>query len=646
MNCLIKSSIGGMLLLAWIVLLPACSPPVESTVSEKPAATTSTIEEKKPEALLEPFDPPTLAELDAKADWQDRPVLDSIATLRELQAGEEPLVSVEEALKMVNDSPEANAKILSALGRLPASDDDADWQATINRHIGGEARSTNPIMSSSAIESDINGLCGFGLFSFDWNMRPFASKDSVVSWQTSKDQMYDKVVIRDDLTWSDGKPITAHDVVFSYRTIMNPNVPVPAVRSGTDKLRWVEAYDDHTLVYFHRESMAVNVWNINFPVIPKHIYEHSVAEDYTLQNSPYHVKYENNPISGGAYQIVDRKRGQEVLLERRESYYMFNGKQVRDKPFFKTIRFRIIEDSNTALLALKSGNIEEMILTPEQWTTQATQPAFYERNTKASGVEWVSFHFCWNTTAPFFEDVRVRKAMSYAFDHNEMLSKLCYGLYEPCNGVFHHTSQWYPKDGGEPYKQDLDKAEELLDEAGWEDHDGDGIRDKEINGRQVNFEFTILCTNSPERIAVCNLLKQNLDRIGIICNVRPLEFAVLMEKTQKKEFQAFYGGWGTGTDPYTLENIFKTGEERNYGNYSNKRVDELFAKGLVEFDEAKRQKIYQEIHKILYDEQPYTWLYYRNSFYGFNKELRGYKFSPRGPFNYSPGFGSIWKVVP
>jgi peptide/nickel transport system substrate-binding protein len=646
MNCLNKNSIIWLLVLAWITALPACSPPVENKVDGKPSSAASSSDEKEPEVLLEPFDPPTLAELDAKADWQDRPVLDSIAMLRELQAGEKPLVTVDEALKMVNDSPEANAKILSALGRLPASDDDADWEATINRHIGGEARSTNPIMSSSTIESDINGLCGFGLFSFDWNMRPFASKDSVVSWQTSKDQMYDKVVIRDDLTWSDGKPITAHDVVFSYRTIMNPNVPVPAVRSGTDKLRWVEAYDDHTLVYFHRESMAVNVWNINFPVIPKHIYEESLAEDYTLQNSPYHVKYENNPISGGAYQIVERKRGQEVLLERRESYYMFNGKQVRDKPFFKTIRFRIIEDSNTALLALKSGNIEEMILSPEQWTTQATQSEFYERNTKASGVEWVSFHFCWNAKTPFFDDVRVRKAMSYAFDHNEMLSKLCYGLYEPCNGVFHHTSQWYPKDGGEPYKQDLDKAEELLDEAGWEDHDGDGIRDKEIDGRQVNFEFTILCSNSAERIAVCNLLKQNLDQIGVVCHVRPLEFSVLMEKTQKKEFQAHYSGWGTGTDPYTLENIFKTGEERNYGSYSNKRVDELFAQGLVEFDEAKRQQIYQEIHKILYDEQPYTWLYYRNSFYGFNKELRGYKFSPRGPFNYSPGFGSIWKVVP
>jgi len=83
--------------------------------------------------------------------------------------------------------------------------------------------------------------------------------------------MYDKVVMRDDLTWSDGKPITAHDVAFSFQVIMSEQVPVPAMRSGTDKLKWVEAYDDHTLVFFHKEPLAINTWNVNFGIIPKHI---------------------------------------------------------------------------------------------------------------------------------------------------------------------------------------------------------------------------------------------------------------------------------------------------------------------------------------------------------------------------------------
>ncbi|MFO0884994.1 MAG: hypothetical protein U0894_12535 [Pirellulales bacterium] len=81
---------------------------------------------------------------------------------------------------------------------------------------GGDVNSFNPLLSSSVVESDLSGLTGFGLFGFDWNFVPFATKDSVVSWQTSKDGLYDKVVMRKDNFWSDGKPITAHDIVFSF----------------------------------------------------------------------------------------------------------------------------------------------------------------------------------------------------------------------------------------------------------------------------------------------------------------------------------------------------------------------------------------------------------------------------------------------
>ena len=596
--------------------------------------------------LLEPFDPPPLAELDAKAQWIDQPVLDSMELLREHQKTlGPPLVSVQEALKLKNDSPENNKKILSAMGRLPANDDEVDWDATIDRHTLADVKSTNPLMIDSTTEFDVTGLTNFGLFGFDWNFKPFASKDTVKSWQVSKNRMMDKVVIRDDLVWSDGKPITAHDVEFSFKVIMSSTVPVPAVRSGTDQIRWIKAYDDHTLVFFHKDALATNIWNLNFPVIPKHIYEKSIAEDPTLQDSPYHVKLENDPVVGGPYRITRRIRGQEIVLTRREDYYMHNGRQVRDKPYFKEVRFRIIPDPTVALLALKKGEIDEMILRPEQWQTQTDSDDFYRLNTKAFGLEWVYFYFCWNTDTPFFSDARVRKAMSYSFNYREMLDKLLYGLYEPCNGVFHQTSPWAPAKGVlKPYKQDLDKAEELLDEAGWTDSDGDGVRDKMIGGRRVKFEFRIICNNDPLRIAICSLLRENLDRIGVMCEVRPLEFTVLQEKSRKHEFHAMFGGWGTGADPDTSENIWRTGRNRNFGKYANAKIDELFAQGKKEFDPQKRAKIYAQIHKILYEDQPYTWLYFRNSFYGFNKRLRGYNFSPRGPYNYGPGFGSIWKA--
>ena len=590
----------------------------------------------------EPFDPPPLESIDRDAKWIDRPVRDALAMLREEQAGETVLATTAEALALRNDSDAANARILSALGRLPG-EGEADPQARIDRHVPGDLGSTNPIMISTTSEFDILGLTGFGLFSFDRSLEPFAASETVVSWQTSSDGMFDKVVLRDDLVWSDGTTITAHDVAFTYRVIMDPRVPVPAVRSGTDQLRWVHAYDDHTVVFFHKEPLATNVQNVNFPILPRHVYEQTWEQDPTLKDSPVHVKLEQSPVCGGPYEIVDRKRAQEIVLRRRASWSSFRGKKVREEPFFAEVRFRIVEDPNTALLALKAGEIDEMMLTPEQWTTQATKDDFYERCTKATAPEWVSFHFGWNIDTPFFADRRVRRAMSYAFDHDQMLEKLCYGLYKPCVGNFPEGSWMASKKKLAPYKQDLDRAEALLDEAGWIDHDNDGVRDKEIDGRLVPFEFSMLVNNQPLRVKIATLLKENLDQVGVRLNVRPLEATVLQQLTQDKKFQAYFGGWGSGIDPDTSENIWATGAGRNFISYSNPEVDRLFVEGRRELDRAKRAEKYARIQEILYEDQPYTWLYMRNSFYGFSKTLRGYVFSPRGPYNYSPGFGSIWK---
>lgn len=620
------------------------SPPADSDVdtTEEPAA-------DKPFQLgdlLEPFDPPPLADLEKSAEWTDSPVVDAMARLREAKAKEQPLVSVEEALAMRNDSPEANRKIYSALSVLaPEDGQGVNWDSKMNRALTLDLRSMNGLLSSSIAESEIASLTSFNLFGFDWEMIPHAGSGHVKSWQTSKDHMLDKVVMRDDLVWSDGKPITAHDVAFSFKLIMSSAVPIPAQRTGTDEIRCVEAYDDHTLVYFHKRPMATNVWNLNFQVVPKHLYEKSAAEDPTLRSSDYHRNLEKNPVSGGPYEITRWARGQEVLLKRRENYYMHDGKQVRDKPYFAQMRFRIIEDGNTRLLALKSGDIDESELEAEQWETQTAGDDFYRENTKVSGPEWLYLYIGWNmdtNKVPYFGDKRVRHAMAYAMNYDEMLGDLCYGLYDQCRGIFHPDAWMFPKNPAEPFRQNLDKAEDLLDEAGWVDSDSDGVRDKEINGQLVPFEFTLMVSNKPDRIAICNLFRENLESIGVICNIMPLEAAVFQERIFNKNFEAECAGWSTGADPSTNKNIYGSGQGRNFGSYSNPEVDRLFDEAMLEFDRDKQAEIYGKIHNLVYEDQPNLFLYNKHSLYGFNKKLRGYRFSPRGPFHYSPGIDSIW----
>jgi peptide/nickel transport system substrate-binding protein len=392
---------------------------------------------------------------------------------------------------------------------------------------------------------------------------------------------------------------------------------------------------------FHKKPMASWTENIQFPIVPKHIYEKSLADDPTMMNSDYHIKYERQPVTCGPYEYVKRVQGQETVVRRRESWYMHNGKQVRDKPFFKEIRMRVVIDPNTALLALKAGEVNDWTLTAEQWVTQTSGDDFYRRNTKVSGLEWTEAQITWNCKSPLFSDKRVRKAMAYAYNYDEMIKNIFYNLVTPGVGVF-HPDAWMASKNIQPYKQDLAKAEQLLDEAGWTDSDGDGIRDKEIDGRQVKFEFTLLSREQPNAIKACTLLKNNLDQLGIVCNVKPTEYTVQNQLALEHKFQALLGIWGTGTDPSTLDNLYKSGQGRNFGEYSNPEVDKLFEEGQAEFDREKRAAIYAKIDEILWEDQPCMWLFHRKSLYGVNKRLRGFNFSPRDPYGVEPGLNGIW----
>lgn len=655
------------LLLLSISFLSGCEFPEapEQKASEQEESTDSDSSDKEPPLylgnMLKKFKAPTWEQLNADIEkqggWTTNPLQDSAKLTYQYLNGKPAPTTVEKALTLENTSPENNEKIRYTLGRLPENEQkEVDYEAVHIRQSPVDAKSANPLLMSSSTEFELYALLGFGILSHTYDtMESYAPKEFVSSWQTSPDLLCDKFVLRDDLIWSDGKPVTAYDIEFSFKLIMTRQIPIPAMRSGTNQIKAAVAYDDRTIVFFHNEALVTNVMNMNFGILPKHIYEKSWKKDTTLSSSRHHVEYETHPVVAGPYRIVDRKSDQFIELERREDFYMHNGKQVRDKPYFKKIRIEIIPASETALMALKRGDLDYMQIDFNQWNSQTKGEEFYNRCTKVQAVEWTSFHFNWNIKTPFFEDVRVRKAMSYAFDYKEMFDVILFNLAEPSYGIFHPLNPAFPKDAKPPYQQDLSKSIALLTEAGWIDHDGDGVLDKYfpdkwedtnndgkpdkcLKGGYVPFDFTLYVNNaSAIGLQICELMQQNLKGIGIICNVRPIEYTTLQQKCDQHQFQASLGGWGTGTDPDTSENIWGTGADRNFGYFSDPEVDRLFKLGKREKDRKKRMEIYGKIHNIIYEQQPYTFLYCRNSFYAVSKRIRGYGFYPRGIID-----GNIW----
>jgi peptide/nickel transport system substrate-binding protein len=590
--------------------------------------------------------PPSLEELKTW-DWKPGRITTGFEVAKKRAAALQPQLTEAEALALKNDGKEANAKALAVLSRPPKSEEEVDWDATVNRVVDGAPATLNFLLYSSLYESWICTMIFAEPFNFDHEMKPYADGEIIREWKTSP--MAEWVTLREDLVWEDGTPLTAYDVEFSFHVIRDERINIPAVRAGIEDLKWVQAYGPQTLVYFHKEPRATNVWNPHMAVLPKHIYSPGLADDPTMRTSEWNVYWNLHPLSGGRYLVREHKTNQHVLLERRASWYLDKaGKQVRAKPYVKFIRFRIIPEENAKLLAFNKGDVDEFLLNARQWAAETESADFRAAGVKLRGTEWSYTFMGWNQRpvpdAPFFKDRRVRLAMTYALHHKELIEEINFGLYEPCAGMF-HPEAWMASPEVTTFQQDLDKAEALLEEAGWTDSDGDGVLDKTVDGKKWQFEFTMNYGQGSVLEKAIVLLKEDLQSIGVKLNIKALEWATYQQAAVEHRFQAQTSGWGTGVDPDTAKNLWKTEmyeNGRNFVGYSNPEVDRLFEEGGKELDFEKRRKLYQRIHKLIWEEQPYTFLYYRSSLWAFSKRLRGYNFSPRGPFSYNPGFSAVW----
>ena len=530
---------------------------------------------------------------------------------------------------------------------MPEDASAVNTEDVLYRNIDGNPASLMPLFQSSTYEFYLAGVLFEGLFNFDADLNWQVNPNTVASFEAAPDESEYLVKLQPGLTWHDGHPFTAEDVVFSWESILDERVPCPAVRTGTDEIKLVEALDPLTIRMVHEEPLPTNKWNALFPIIPKHLYEVDKENNPDLKGGDYYTKLNRNPVGNGPYRFVEWKDNDKIVVERWEDYY-------GTKPTYKRHVFRIIPDPNILLLSFQKGDVDEFRMTPQQFATQTLVDSEFE---KAGGVkvlspQWAFSYIGWNADGsnPFFNDKRVRRAMTMACDIDRMRRELTYNLYEPCLGIYHPDSWMFnPNVTRIPY--DLDQAAALLDEAGWKtDATREGWRYKDVNGESIRFEFTLLIPQGSSLGAkIAAIFQEDLRSIGVKLNQQTQEWATFQQRTRKHEFQACTAAWGTGTDPDTGWNLWRSDQcdpegnfGRNYGCYSNPRVDELFELARHEFDHEKRRAYYQEIHALIYDDQPYTFLFNRGTFWGLNERIRGVQASPRGIFNFTPAEQAWW----
>ncbi len=410
--------------------------------------------------------------------------------------------------------------------------------------------------------------------------------------------------------------VTAYDFAFYLDMVLSPQVQSGHLKNYYEKVKEYKVLDDYCMVvhWSEKQYQSVSAMTQMFRPLPRFIYEYDKEGNKIPKENvgtAFNTHWFNyNVIGCGAYQFVSHEPGVSIKLTRNESYW-------GPKPNIKDLVYLIYRDSKQVLLKMKSKeqDLADVII-HEYVVDENKNPdsPFSKGDILVKEIPVVGYTYIgWNGDHPLFSDKRVRRAMTHALNRKDILKNIVLGLGILTTGPFYPDSRAYNKKI-EPHPFDLDEAARLLKECGWEDNDKNGILEKEINGKKINFEFSFLVWNTSEQWkTIAQIYKEDLYKIGVQMNIRALDWPVFQKMMNNKEFEAFSGYWliNYDADPYQLWH--STQADIPLGSnrvcFRNKRADEIIEEARRTFEGEKRAKLFHEFHEIMHEEQPYTFFY-------------------------------------
>jgi len=475
----------------------------------------------------------------------------------------------------------------------------------------GDASNLIPLLASDSTSHEIAGLIYNGLVKYDKNLK--IAGDLAETWDISRDGLVITFHLRRDVRWHDGFPFTAADVLYTYQVTIDPRTPT-AYAGDFLKVKKAEVIDDYTFRATYDKPFAPALMSWSIGILPKHLL---AGADITRS------ALGRRPVGTGPYKFKEWVGGQKIVLVSNRDY--FEG-----RPYIDGYILRIIPDSATMFLELRAGGIDRMGLSPLQHKRQTENNLFKKNYHKYRYLSNSYTYLGYNLKNPLFADKRVRQAIAYAINRQEIIDGIILGLGKIATGPF-KPGTWVYNEKVFNYPYDRQKAKALLAEAGWSDHNGDGIIEKE--GRP--FEFEIITNQGNEvRAKTAEIIQQRLAEVGIKVKLRVIEWAAFVNDfINKRKFDATLLGWTIPLDPdlYDVWHSSKTGpEELNFISYKNSEVDALIEKARSTFDRPLRKRCYDRIQEILAEEQPYLFLYVPDALPIISSRFRGVEVAPLG----------------
>lgn len=459
------------------------------------------------------------------------------------------------------------------------------------------------------------------------------------SWESSDDGKTFTFHIRDDATWSDGKPVTAHDIKDTFEFTVDEGGAFASYVPFGPKF---EAPDDHTLIWKSPKPTLVGPESPPWvPIVPEHIWGKmkTLKEAKQFDNFP--------PVGSGPFRLVEWKENQFIRLEANEDYW-------GGAPHIDEIVYRLFDNQEAMVQALRKGEIDfAEDIAPTLWESLKGAPGITTH--ESSPVYFYNLAFgLWKpsqegyygeepTNHPSLQDLDVRKAIAHAINKQDLVDRALFGYGSAGSTVVLPNNQYHHEpDPGTIYEWDIAKANQILDDAGYEDKDDDGIREMPGGSDPLKYEFLVL-TDYTYSVPAGKLIKGWLNQIGIEVDLKPVTTNQAYTAWYAHDYDAYVWGWGPDPDPDFILSIFTSGscDVWSDGCYSNKQYDELYNQQRATANKEERRQLIMEAQQMIYEEIPEVVLFYTPDLQAYRSD-RWTGFvpnpSPDGPlwFQYGP----------
>lgn len=458
----------------------------------------------------------------------------------------------------------------------------ADSDNAIVASISGEPDQLDPHSTTSYFAFEILENVYDTLVEPDENleMQPALAE----SWEVSDNQLTWTFHLREGVTFHDGSEFTAEDVVYSYTRIIDGEL---ANAWRLAMITDITAVDDHT-VEIGLDAPSPTLLSALGGFKGVAIVEESNAESGDITTAP---------VGTGPFAFEASRPGDSVILSSNADYW-------GGAPEVEGVQFRFITEPNTAVAALRSGEIDWTDSIPPQQVGTLERDASLTIESLISNDYW---YVAMNQAKPPFDDVRVRQAIAWAVDRESIAQATGFGTSEANALAIPRNSEWYHDHS--PYSPDPEQARALLDEAGVDD---------------LSMELMVT-TEYPETVTAAQVVADNLADVGITVSISTVDFGTWLDRQGQGDFDALMLGWLGNNDPhdYYYAQHHSEGASNSQG-YSNPEVDELLDAGATEMDEAKRKEHYDAAAEIIVDEVSYLYLYNPAVIQAHTERLTGY----------------------